>query len=223
MGWIEHDMKTFRERQKEIHDALDGKTGMVTKFTKQNVFYELCFVLCVPQSRAVAADNAIRDLRKNRFLTEKLANPVGILRKHGVRFHKNKAKYLMGVHALYRDKRFWKQLKIFRDQFDSCPPYSRIHYARAVRAWLVGKVKGLGYKTASQFLRNVGIKSLAILDVHVLDHLKARRLIEPIKSPTKKQYADIETIMKYYADTVNMTIEELDLLWWSNKTGFVLR
>ena len=46
-----------------------------------------------------------------------------------------------------------------------------------IRDWLVKNIKGLGYKEASHFLRNIGYKNYAIVDFHILDLLVKYKLI----------------------------------------------
>ena len=58
-----------------------------------------------------------------------------------------------------------------------------------LREWLVKNVKGLGYKEASHFLRNIGkSEDLAILDRHILKNLQDLKVINdiPKKLPTQK-------------------------------------
>jgi len=97
--------------------------------------------------------------------------------------------------------------------------------AAAARDWLVRNVKGLGYKEASHFLRNIGLgKELAILDVHILKNLKELGVIENIPSSlTKKRYLEIEDKMRKFSRRTKIPLAELDLLLWSLETGFVFK
>ncbi|MFI5201154.1 MAG: DNA lyase, partial [Candidatus Kapaibacterium sp.] len=75
-------------------------------------------------------------------------------------------------------------------------------------------------KEASHFLRNIGVRGLAILDRHILKHLKRLGVIKLIPtSLTKKRYLEIEKRWKKFADRVGISIDELDLLFWSIETG----
>lgn len=221
--WVKKDRETFKERSKEIIDALAGKTGMINGVNERNrekIFYELCFCLCVPQSRAALAEKAIKSLRDADLYSKELTEQqiVGHI-KGLVRFQNTKANRLFL--ARERFPILWKLLKRNYIEFCHCRDKERV--LQGSRLHLVSFVKGMGMKLASQFLRNVGMRGLAILDVHILDHLKERGLIQPTSALTKKQYCDIEGVMRDYAKTVGITLDELDLLWWSNKTGFVLR
>ncbi|MGC8834048.1 MAG: hypothetical protein ACP5R4_08330 [Armatimonadota bacterium] len=85
-------------------------------------------------------------------------------------------------------------------------------------------IKGIGYKEASHFLRNIGFRGYAILDKHVLRSLHEFGVI-PSPNPPKnaRQYLEIEGKMKEWADSIQIDFDELDLLLWSNKTGEILK
>lgn len=86
-------------------------------------------------------------------------------------------------------------------------------------------VKGMGYKEASHFLRNIGLADdLAILDRHILKNLKIFGIIEEIpKSLSKKKYLEIEEKMRNLANEVNIPLSHLDLLFWSKETGEIFK
>lgn len=94
------------------------------------------------------------------------------------------------------------------------------------RDWLVKEkgIKGLGYKEASHFLRNVGFKGYAILDKHVLKCLAELEIIDEPKPPnTRSKYLTIESELKKLADQTNIDFDEMDLVLWSMKTGEILK
>lgn len=83
-------------------------------------------------------------------------------------------------------------------------------------------IKGIGYLQASHFLRNVGFFGYALLDKNVLRSLYELGVIENTKPPTtRNKYIDTENRMKQFADTIEISIDELDLLLWSGRTGHI--
>ncbi|HSB10768.1 MAG TPA: N-glycosylase [Blastocatellia bacterium] len=85
-------------------------------------------------------------------------------------------------------------------------------------------VRGIGYKEASHFLRNVGYRGYAILDKHLLSRLAEFGVIESPKPPsTKAKYLAIEDKVKLFADRIGIDFDELDLLLWYTKTGEILK
>jgi N-glycosylase/DNA lyase len=94
------------------------------------------------------------------------------------------------------------------------------------RDWLAKEkgIKGLGFKEASHFLRNIGLSGHAILDKHVLRCLTDVGVVETSKPPsTRERYLEVEQRLKRFADEVGIDFDELDLVLWSMKTGEVLK
>lgn len=94
------------------------------------------------------------------------------------------------------------------------------------RDWLVREkgIKGLGYKEASHFLRNIGLKGYAILDKHVLQCLADLKIIDDPKPPnTRSKYLSIEAELKNFASNVEIDADEMDLVLWSMRTGEILK
>ena len=94
------------------------------------------------------------------------------------------------------------------------------------RDWLVREkgIKGLGYKEASHYLRNVGYKGYAILDKHVLNCLVELKIIDEAKPPnTRSRYLTIEDKVRKLADRSGVDFDDLDLVLWSMKTGVILK
>ncbi len=85
-------------------------------------------------------------------------------------------------------------------------------------------IKGIGYKEASHYLRNIGYRGYAILDKHILRALRDCSVIDSPHPPaTKKKYLAVEEQMRKFADDIKINFDELDLLLWSNKTGEILK
>lgn len=85
-------------------------------------------------------------------------------------------------------------------------------------------IKGIGYKEASHFLRNIGYTGYAILDKHILRSLHELGIFSDPKPPTtKKKYLEMEKVMQEFAKQIGINFDELDILLWSNKTGEILK
>jgi N-glycosylase/DNA lyase len=94
------------------------------------------------------------------------------------------------------------------------------------RDWLARepRVKGLGYKEASHFLRNVGFSGYAILDNHILRSLAELGIIESPQPPaTRARYLATEERLRGFARDAQIDFDELDLVLWSMKTGEILK
>lgn len=109
--------------------------------------------------------------------------------------------------------RLRERLKGFRNPFER-------------RDWLATepRIKGLGYKEASHFLRNIGFQGYGILDKHIMRCLAELGVIDSPKPPTTRtRYLEIEARMRQFAGDVGIDFDELDLVLWSMKTGEVLK
>jgi len=168
----------------------------------KDYFYELCFCLLTPQTKARNADTVIKRLKALDFKNKNF-DPVNYLT--GIRFHENKARYLLEL----------------KNKFDYIPFNLN---SIELREYLVKNIKGLGYKESSHYLRNIGHKNLAILDRHILSNLKYFGVINDIPvSLSKKQYLEIENKFQEFSKKVNISIDHLDLLFWSMKTGEIFK
>jgi N-glycosylase/DNA lyase len=94
------------------------------------------------------------------------------------------------------------------------------------RDWLARerRIKGLGYKESSHYLRNIGFSGYAILDKHILRSLSELGIIESPQPPTTRaRYLATEERMKKFSRDLLIDFDELDLVLWSMKTGEVLK
>ena len=94
------------------------------------------------------------------------------------------------------------------------------------RDWLAQEkqVKGLGYKEASHYLRNIGLGGYAILDKHVMSCLVDLKVVETAKPPASRaRYLEVEDKLQLFAREIGIDFDELDLVLWSMKTGEVLK
>ena len=173
-------------------------------------FYELVYCLLTPQSSAVNAAQAVERLKEADFLSTDI-DPSDVLfrKEHYIRFHNTKARHL---------------LEAKRSLPDILAALGRGSSPPEMRAWLVQNVKGLGWKEASHFLRNIGYRDLAILDRHILKNLQRHRILRVLpKSLTPARYQSIERKFRQFADEIGIPMDELDLLFWSRETGEILK
>jgi N-glycosylase/DNA lyase len=173
-------------------------------------FYELVYCLLTPQSSAVNAAKAVERLKEADFLLRDVDPSEVLFRKeHYIRFHNTKARHLLEA------KRSLPDILAALGE-GSSPPEMRV--------WFVRHVKGLGWKEASHFLRNIGYRDLAILDRHILKNLRRHRIIRTLpKSLTPARYQSIEGKFRHFADDIGIPMDELDLLFWSRETGKILK
>jgi N-glycosylase/DNA lyase len=191
-------------------DAIRTRLREFKAVPPEDYFYELVYCLLTPQSSAVNAGKAVSVLRHFDLLHNELdIAPLLHQDDFYIRFHHTKAKRLTEAKRKF--------------------PVIRSHLLNGassiqLRDWLVRNVKGLGWKEASHFLRNIGHHNLAILDRHILRNLRRHRVLTaPPRTLTPKRYLEIERGFTRFADAVGITLDELDLLFWSRETGEILK
>lgn len=85
-------------------------------------------------------------------------------------------------------------------------------------------IKGLAYKEASHFLRNIGFRGYAILDKHIINSLHEFGVLRTNYKPKNaKEYLEIEQKYIDFSKDAGIGMDELDLLLWSRKNGRILK
>jgi N-glycosylase/DNA lyase len=191
----------------ERKDAIQARLEDFFCIDPNEYFYELLFCILTPQSHAKNAEQVIQKLKADNFSSLGF-DPVPYLlnKTHYIRFHNVKSKRLLYIREIYPQL----HALLLADKKDTF----------ALRAAVLEMIPGLGLKESSHFLRNIGVRGLAILDRHILKHLKELRIIRNIpKSLTPKKYFAIEKKWLKYSREVGIPMDELDLLFWSMETG----
>lgn len=216
--------KIYRAIKDEITSRLDDFSQVWEKGSEEALFAELVFCLLTPQSRANTCWRCVERIRKERLLCHvprgvcrgrDKQDIAGILARTGARFHNNKAGYIVEARRYFL-KNGKLSIKSRIREFDD---------VNAARDWLVHDIKGIGYKEASHFLRNIGLgENFAILDRHILKNLKSLGVIEEIPaSLTKRRYFEIEKRIKRFAEDIKIPISHLDFVLWYKETGEIFK
>ncbi|HQP91402.1 MAG TPA: N-glycosylase/DNA lyase [Candidatus Omnitrophota bacterium] len=200
--------KTHEIKKREIDERLcDFKK--LAKATEKKIFEELCFCLLTPGAKAENCKKIVKKLKKDGLLFSGNRKELWPYLKFA-RFYDQKASRLIAARETFKGK---NGIAIKKKVFCGDP--------KTVRLWLVNNVKGLGYKEASHFLRNIGKgEELAILDRHILKRLKNYRVIKEVPvSLTARRYLEIEAEMKKFSGKLGIPLSHLDLLFFSRATG----
>jgi len=175
--------------------------------SREDLFKELCFCILAANFSAEKSLRIINEIGGDllKLSEEELAET---LRRLGHRFPSSRARYI--IQARKSLDELVKILETIDDEF-------------MVREWLVRNVKGVGYKEASHFLRNIGFKNLSIIDFHIIDLLARYGLIERPRSLTRRRYLEIEGLLRRISDELGISLAELDLYLWYMETGRILK
>ena len=207
--------KVYSEIKNDIEKRLNEYKEIWENGSNEDIHAELSFCILTPQSKARNAWKAITSMREDGVLftgdAETLTEYLNI-----VRFKNNKAKYLVELRNQMTDK----DGKIITKYF-----FEKMPSVQERRNWIVENIKGMSWKEAGHFLRNVGFgQEVAILDRHILKNLVRLQVIDEIpKTLNKKTYLDIENKMKNYCKEVSIPMDSMDLLLWYLEAGEIFK
>jgi N-glycosylase/DNA lyase len=199
--------KLKNSKVKEIVDIRIKEFKELGNKSNIEIFKELCFCILTANFNAEKSIKIQKEIG-NGFLTlpeSVLAKKLKVL---GHRYYNTRAKYIVEA------RKYMNSLKEIINSFNN---------KDNLREWLVKNIKGLGYKEASHFLRNIGYTNFSILDFHIINILVKYGLIKKPKTLTKKKYLEIEEILKEVAKKLNINLAELDLYLWYMETGKILK
>jgi len=184
----------------------DGKMELrnVDKNNDERLFEELCFCILTANTSAemgMKAIDATRNLLINGTQEEMTKKLEGIYR-----FNVLRPTYIIHTRE-YLKSNFGFKLKDKIESLKSNPEELRNFFA------FNKGIKGLAYKEASHFLRNIGFQGYAILDKHILNSLIEFKVLDEVKTPvTSKIYYEIEQKMRLFSNEIEIPMDELDLL-----------
>jgi len=171
------------------------------------IFKELCFCILTANYSAERAMKIQAEIGDG-FLEMDEEELAKELKRLGHRFPRTRARYI--VEARKMVDKIEEAVRSIEDE-------------KGLRDWLAENVKGLGYKEASHFLRNIGFLDLAIIDFHILNLLRRYGLIEKPRGMSKRRYIELENLLRRVAETLSMKLGELDLYLWYMETGKILK
>jgi N-glycosylase/DNA lyase len=198
------DLKCMYRRKKQEIAARLSDFKSAGERNDKHIFAELCYCLATPGSKAAVCESLIAELQRTKLLYRGSVRELHPYFKKA-RFYRNKSRNVVAARRLFSRAR---SIHI-KDTIDALDPMT-------ARDWLVKNVRGLGFKEASHFLRNIGRgESFAILDRHILRICKRLGLIRRVPdSLTPVRYRALEAAMQRFARETGIPLAHLDLLFW---------
>ena len=195
----------------KMHKEIQARLQDFQCIDEKDWFYEACYCILTPQSKAVHAELVVKKLMSLDFEHQEI-DPMPLLRdpEHYIRFHNQKT----------------INLQLLKEHFPEISSMIREHRDTPLilRDLLTQKIRGFGMKESAHYMRNIGIFGPTILDRHILKHLIACGIKSATKAPTSKSsYLKIEKAWLKYCKEVEIEMEAMDLLFWSMETGFILK
>lgn len=211
---IEKIRAAHKERRTEIRNRLSEFKDVWTKGSDADIWREMVFCFFTGGCSAKMGLRSVEAVRHliDRGTQEELAR--ALTGSH--RYPNARSRYIVVSRQFLQDDckmRLRERLEGFENGLER-------------RDWLVKEkgIKGLGYKEASHFLRNIGFTGYAILDKHVLNCLYELEIIDEPKPPnSRSRYLSIESDLKDFSRSLGIDFDEMDLVLWSIKTGEILK
>lgn len=204
---------SYLTKQTIIRARLNEFASLRTSATDTELFEELVYCLFTAGASARMGLNAVERVQK--LLQTGTLEQLRTTLIGAHRFPNARAAYIIEARTYLQHD---CQLKL-RQRLDSFGDD-----AAARRDYFAANIKGIGYKEASHYLRNIGFCGYAILDKHILKTLfEFGVIVSPNPPTTKKKYLATEEVMRNFAEEIRIDFDELDLLLWSNKTGEILK
>ncbi len=204
---------SYAEKQTAIRTRLDEFASLRLTATDARLFEELVYCLFTAGASARMGLKSVERVRK--FLRQGTLEQIRSALTGAHRFPNARAAYIVEARSYLQHDcqlKLRQRLNSFGDD------------AEARRDYFAAHIKGIGYKEASHYLRNIGFCGYAILDKHILKTLFEFGVITSPQPPTtKKKYVATEEVMRNFAEETRIDFDELDLLLWSNKTGEILK
>ncbi len=194
----------------DISNTIDMRIDQFSSVYRSGIdeiFKELCFCIMTANCGAKKCIE-VQQRINNGFLTNSEEELKTNFKEFGYRFPNIRAKYILEARCYLSELESKLNSNIAETD---------------LRNWIVKVIKGLGYKEASHFLRNIGYRNFAIIDFHIIDLLVKYNIIEKPKTLTKKKYLEIESILKKLGNELNLDLGKLDLYLWYLETNEVLK
>ena len=206
---------TYLEKREAIRARLAEFEAILLEGDDERLFEEPVFCIFTAGASARMGLNSIDRIRPHLFKAGQKRLFRSLVGAH--RYPNARAGYVVYTrNFLKRDcgLRLRERLDSFGDDWEARRDFFANNHG----------VKGVGYKEASHYLRNIGYRGYAILDKHILRTLYEAGVIDsPAPPGAKKKYLAVEDRMRKFAEDIRINLDELDLLLWSNKTGVILK
>lgn len=209
----------YRDNKKGLESRLEEFRGL-REASDDRLFQELSFVIFSSQSSAKKSWEAAQRIGQRGLLEKDKEDIAQVLSQEEVQYEEKKADYL-----IHNRKKLSQPT--FNDPSTDLKLRTQIRPENLVktRKWFAENIKGLSWKGASHFLRNIGYgDSFAILSSHTVSVLYDLEVFETSKLPKNEdEYLIMEKKVQKFSEEIGIDIQALDLVLWSLRTGEVFK
>lgn len=206
--------ETLPQKAPEIRRKLKEFENIVKSASEEVIFEELVFCIFTAGTSARMGLNALSTVRS--ILSSAGEDEIRARLRGVYRFPNVRSKHVIHTRD-YLAREYGLKLRPLLLSFKD-PVERRDFFA------LNKDIKGLSFKEASHFLRNIGFRGYAILDKHILQCLFELGITKSTRPPhSRSKYIEIENKFKKFSKRNGFDFDEMDLFLWSEKTGEILK
>lgn len=206
--------ENFPRKAPEIRHRLREFENIIKNASEEVIFEELVFCIFTAGTSARMGLNALSTVRS--MLPSTSEDELRAKLRGVYRFPNVRSKHVIHTRD-YLAREYGLKLRPLLLSFKD-PVERRDFFA------LNKDIKGLGFKEASHFLRNIGFRGYAILDKHILQCLFELGITKSTQAPhSRSKYIEIENKFKRFSKRNGFDFDEMDLFLWSEKTGEILK
>lgn len=205
---------SYRKKQHLISERLHEFRSVLETSDNRRIFNELAFCILAAGTSAKMGINTVRQIEDIIHTADRKQLSA---RLRGIyRFYNIRAEYLVHTRNYLNEQHGFRLKELLLSFGDNTE--RRDFFA------LNREIRGIGYKEASHFLRNIGFSGYSILDKHVVKSLYELGVLESPKPPSgRNRYLETEAALRKFSLENGFDPDELDLLLWSEKTGEILK
>ncbi|MFB6144175.1 MAG: hypothetical protein ABEJ98_02580 [Candidatus Nanohaloarchaea archaeon] len=216
---LEEIRQQYRDKKEVIDDRLE-EFSELKDASDYRLFKELVFVILTSQTSAKKAWKAAEQLDSRDFLLNgNRASIAEVLHDNEIQYEERKASYIVENREKLSQPTLQdptNELKLGYMLDDTSPDKTR--------EWMVENLKGVGWKAASHFLRNIGFGDVAIVSNYIAEDLQQLGLADSAEIPdSREKYLRAEEKMRELSEELGISVEALDLVLWSMETGEVFK
>lgn len=212
---IEKLLASYEKKKLEIKERIEDFKKVWERQDNKEIFKELCYCILTANASARMGLRSMSALDDIIFTAGEKEISERLKGRH--RFYNTRAIYIYQTRNNLMEKYNLDLISLIKSFGDDKLELRKFFAETKL-------IKGIGYKEASHFLRNIGIMGYAILDKHILNTMcQFNILCEKPKVLKCQKYVEIEIKLKNFSKTIGIDFDELDLLLWSEKTGEILK
>lgn len=206
--------ESYKKKRPEILKRINEFEEIKKNANNSQLFEEMAYCIFTAGASAkmgISAVNATRGIIQKASARELSKKLKGVYR-----FPNSRSEYIVHTREYIRNEYDMDIMKMLNSQSSMLDMRKFLAVNKNIR--------GIGFKESSHYLRNIGFKGYGILDKHIIKWMYELGITDTKRTPSsEKIYLELELKLKRFSEKLNIDFDHLDLLLWSEKTGYILK